>query len=114
MFPLEVDVGIQESPRKLLVNNHILKIAAILKPSRKYNRRAAIIEDLRAGRSATEIRFVGYPKSTVYDIVAKYTALEQSNEDSNMPARKNHSKECTARIPIIFKRAQVLISDDPG
>jgi len=34
---------------------------------------------IRAGRSATEIiRFFGYPRSTVYDIVAKYTALEQS------------------------------------
>ncbi|KYN10864.1 hypothetical protein ALC57_16991, partial [Trachymyrmex cornetzi] len=47
--------------------------------------RAAIIEGLRAGRSATEIiRFFGYPRSTVYDVVAKYTASEQSNEDSNL------------------------------
>ena len=30
-----------------------------------------------------------------------------------MPARKNHSKERTARSPAI-ERAQVLISDDPG
>jgi len=52
-----------------------------------------IIESLRAERSATEIiRFFGYPRSPVYDVVAKYTALEQSNEDSSMPARKSHSK----------------------
>ncbi|KYN39377.1 hypothetical protein ALC56_06195 [Trachymyrmex septentrionalis] len=59
-------------------------MAAMLKPSAEYNRRTAIIEGLRAGHSATEIiRFFGYPRSTVYDVVAKYTVLEQSNEDSN-------------------------------
>ncbi|KYM80541.1 hypothetical protein ALC53_09092 [Atta colombica] len=46
-----------------------------------HNRRAAIIEDFRAERSAMEIiRFFGYPRSTIYDVAAKYTALEQSNE----------------------------------
>ena len=55
----EVVVGVRES-LMLLVNSHILKIAAMLKPSAKYNRRAAIIESLRAERSATEIiRFFG-------------------------------------------------------
>ncbi|KYN28030.1 hypothetical protein ALC57_02559, partial [Trachymyrmex cornetzi] len=71
----------------------------------EYNRRAAIIKGLRAGRSATEIiRFFGYPRST-YDVVTKYTASEQSNEDSSMPARKIHSKERTARNPAVVKRA---------
>ncbi|KYN10983.1 hypothetical protein ALC57_16867 [Trachymyrmex cornetzi] len=56
-------------------------MAAILKPSAEYNRRATIIEGLRAGRSATEIiRFFGYPRSTVYDVMVKYTTSEQSNE----------------------------------
>ena len=111
--PPEIVIGVQES-LMLLVNSHILKMAAMLKPSAEYNRRAAIIEDLRAGRSATEIiRFFGYPRSTVYDVVAKYTALEQSNEGSSMPARKSHSKERTARIPAVVERAQTLISDDP-
>ena len=31
-----------------------------------------------------------------------------------MPARKNHSKERTARIPAVVERAQALISDDSG
>jgi len=89
-------------------------MAAMLKPSAEYNRRAAIIEGLRAGRSAMEIiRFFGYPRSTVYDVVAKYTALEKSNEGSSTPARKSHSKERTARTPAIIERAQALISDDP-
>jgi len=39
----------------LLVNSHILKMAAMSKASAEYNRRAAIIEGLRAGRSETEI-----------------------------------------------------------
>ena len=111
--PPEIVIGIQES-LMLLENSHILKMAAMLKLSAEYNQRAAIIEDLRAGRSATEIiRFFGYPRSTVYDVVAKYTALEQSNEGSSMPARKSHSKERTARIPAVVERTQTLISDDP-
>jgi len=79
-------------------------MATMLKPSAEYNRRATIIEGLRAECSATEIiRFFGYPRSTVYDIVAKYTVLEQSNESSSMPARKSHSKERTAKIPIAIE-----------
>jgi len=96
----------------LLVNSHNLKMARASKQSAKYNRRVAIIESLRAGRSATEIiRFFGYPKSTVYYVVAKYTASEQSNEDSSMPARKTHSKERTVRTPEVVEMAQALISD---
>jgi len=84
----------------------------MLKPSVKYNRRAAIIESLRAECSATEIiRFFGYSRSIIYDIVAKYTTLEQSNEGSSMPARKSHSKECIAKTSAVVERAQALISD---
>jgi len=57
----EVVVDIRKS-LMLLVNNRILKMAAKLKLSVEYNRRAAIIEGLHAGRSAMEIiRFFGYP-----------------------------------------------------
>ncbi|KYN12210.1 hypothetical protein ALC57_15607 [Trachymyrmex cornetzi] len=50
----------------------------MLKPSAEYNRRAAIIESIRAGRSATEIiRFFGYPRSTVNDVFAKYHESEK-------------------------------------
>ena len=72
--PPEVVIGVRES-LMLLVNNYILKMAAMLKPS-AINGRAVIIEDFCARRSATEIsRFFGYSRSTVYD-VAKYTVLE--------------------------------------
>ncbi|XP_011858762.1 PREDICTED: uncharacterized protein LOC105556290 [Vollenhovia emeryi] len=87
----------------------------MLKPSAEYNQRAAIIEGLRAGRSAMEIiQFFGYPRSTVYDVVTKYTASEQSNNSSSMPARKSHSKERSARIPAVVERAQALILEGPG
>ena len=89
----------------LLVNNHILKMAAMLKSSAEYNRRPAIIEGLRAGRSATKIiRFFGYLNSTIYDIVTKYIALEQSNEDSSMPARKRVTRKNASRgLPQLLK-----------
>ncbi|KYM94846.1 hypothetical protein ALC62_14441 [Cyphomyrmex costatus] len=55
-------------------------MAAMLKPSAEYNRRATIIEGLRAGRSATEIiRFFEYPRSTVYDVVC-VTSRSRSKE----------------------------------
>ena len=72
-----------------------------------------IIEDLRAGRSAKEIiRFFGYLSPIVYDVVTKYTALEQSTEDSSMPVC--HSKERIARSSAVVERTQTLILDDPG
>ena len=78
---------------------------AALKSSAEYNQKAAIIESFRTGRSATEIiRFLSYPRSTVYDIVAKYTALEQFSEGFSMSARKSHSKERTTRILQSLKR----------
>jgi len=98
----------------LLVNSHKFKMAAASTPGREYNRRAAIIKDHRAGRLLTEIiRFFGYPRSIVYDVVAKYSASEQSNESSSTPARKSHSKECTVRISAMVERIQALISEDP-
>jgi len=80
-------------------------MAAASTPSREYNRRAAIIEGFRAGRSPMEIiQFFGYPRSIVYDVVAKYSASEQSNESSSMPTKKSHSKERTARTPAVGRK----------
>jgi len=62
----------------------------MLKPSAEYNRRTAIIEGLRTGRSATEIiQSFRYPRSIVFDVVAIYTALEQSNKGPARKSRKN-------------------------
>ncbi|KYM76146.1 hypothetical protein ALC53_13463, partial [Atta colombica] len=94
--PPEVVVGVREN-LMLLINSHILKMATMLQSSAEYNRgRVAIIE-------------------RIYDnVVTKYTALEQSNKDSSMSARKSHSKERTMTTPAIVERAQALISNDPG
>ncbi|KAL6421010.1 hypothetical protein ACFW04_013561 [Cataglyphis niger] len=79
-------------------------MAQLVRTSAEYNRKAAIIEGLRTGRLPTEIiKFLGYPRSTVYDI-AKYAALEKSEEGSADPARKILLKE----------KAQELILEDPG
>jgi len=59
------------------------------------------------------IRFFGYLRSIVYDVVTKYMALKQFNEDSSISARKNHSKERIARISAVIERTQALILDDP-
>ena len=84
----------------LLVNNHIHKMAAILKPRVI---EAAIIESLRAARSVTEIiRFFGYPRSTVHDVVVKYTALKQFNEGSSEEesfTRSAFTRKNTAKTP---------------
>ena len=78
-------------------------MSVILKSSAENNRRTA---DHRR-HSATEIiRFFGYSRSTVYDIVAKYTALEQFNKCSIMSARKSYSKERTAKTPAVVERIQ--------
>ncbi|XP_032668322.1 uncharacterized protein LOC116842765 [Odontomachus brunneus] len=60
------------------------------------------------------IRFFGYPRSTVYDVAAKYLASETSEKGSANPTRKSHSKEKSVRTPAIIERAQELISEDPG
>jgi len=58
-------------------SKHKLKMVAASIPGREYNRRAAIIEGLRAERLSTEIiQFFEYPRSTVYDVVAKYSVSE--------------------------------------
>lgn len=56
-------------------------MAELLRTSEKYNRRVAIIEGLRIGRSPTEIaRFFGYSRSIVNDIAEKYAASKKSQE----------------------------------
>jgi len=70
----------------LLLNNHKLKVAAASTPGREYNRRAAIIEGLRAGRSPTEIiQFFGYARSTVY--VTLWQNIVQNNQ-TKVPVRQ--------------------------
>jgi len=76
----------------------------------EYNRRAANNRRLCAERSQIEIirffGFFGYPRSIVYDVVAKYICLRKKSEkDSANLTRKNHLKEKSARTPAIIERA---------
>lgn len=81
-------------------------MAELVKSSAEYNRRAAIIESLRAGRTPVEIiQFFGYPRSTVYDVAKRYAASEESEEGSSTPARKMQVREKSTRTPEIIQRA---------
>ncbi|XP_019886946.2 uncharacterized protein LOC109610920 [Ooceraea biroi] len=90
-------------------------MAELVKPSMEYDRRAAIIESLRAGRMTAEIiKFFGYPRSTVYDVAKRYAVSEESEEGSYTPARKRQAREKSTRTPEIIRRAQDMILEDPG
>jgi len=79
----------------------------MLKPSAEYNQRAAIIEDLRARHSVTEIiRFFGYPRSIVYDVVTKYKALETVQRRFQHASEEESSKERTARTLAVIERVK--------
>ena len=90
-------------------------MAEQLRLSAEYNRRAAIIESLRAGRSPAEIiEFFKYPRSTVYEVCAKYKASEKLEKGFANPSRKNHLRDKSARTPEVVQRVQELIAEDPG
>lgn len=70
-------------------SNHKFRVALMLHSSAEYNRRAATMKRIRAGRSPAEmIRFSGYPRLTVHDVMARNNAPEEFEEASTNPARK--------------------------
>ncbi|XP_018311841.1 uncharacterized protein [Mycetomoellerius zeteki] len=88
-------------------------MAESFRKTSEYNRRTAVIKGVRAERTPSEIvKFFGYPRSTVYDIVQRYAASEESEEGSCTPARKIHVREKAILTPELVKRAQDLISKD--
>ncbi|CAK9807113.1 Transposable element Tcb1 transposase [Anthophora quadrimaculata] len=87
----------------------------LVKQNPEYDRRAAIIESLRAGRTPVEIiKFFSYPRSTVYDIAKRYAASDWFEKGSPSPARKVQVREKSTRTPEIIQRAQDMILEDPG
>lgn len=63
-------------------------MAESFRSTSEYNRRAAVIESVRAGKTPSEIiKFFGYPRSTVYDIVQRYAVSEESEVDACTAAR---------------------------
>lgn len=90
-------------------------MAELVKPNMEYNRRTAITESLRAGRTPVEIiKFFGYPRSTVYDVAKRYAASERFEKGFPSPARKVQVREKSSRTPEMIQRVQDMISEDPG
>lgn len=87
-----------------------------IKTSTEYDRRAAIIEGLRAGRTAREIiEFFQYPKSTVYDVAKAFKDAEEKEEGSASATRKRHAPGAQKlRDSSFLERLQALIDEDPG
>jgi len=92
-----------------LINSHKLKMATVSTPGREYNRRAAIIEDFRAGRSPTEIiRFFGDQPFMIWQNIVL------QNNQTKVPVRQRGRVTKNARTPAVVERTQALISEDPG
>jgi len=102
----------------LLVNSHKLKMTAASTSGREYNQRAAIIEGLCAGPPIKIIQFFGYPRSTVYDVVAKYNdrtikrkfqyaskkeSLERTHRENPYNGRKDPSADFGRSRTIVVK-----------
>ena len=82
--------------------------------SRELERRAAVLEGLRAGRTAREIiAFFGYSKSFVYNIRKDY---ESSTDKENVTAeRKTHKRRSDSRRNEEFlAEVKTTINEDPG
>jgi len=87
-----------------VISVHNFKMLEQIRLSAEYNQRAAIIKGLRARRLQTEIiLFLGYSRSIVYDVAAKYLASKTSEKGSANQMRKNHLKEKSVKIPTIIK-----------
>lgn len=85
---LEVAIFVPES-QKPLVNSPNIRVVSMLYRSADDNRRAEIIESIRADRPPVEgIRFFGYVRSN--DGVASYNALDESGEGFANSARRTH------------------------
>jgi len=79
---------------------------------KEYKRRAAIIENLCAGRiSRNIIMFFEYSKSTTYDVAKRYAASKERFEEGS-PAKKKHAKKKTTRTPKFIQRIQEFILEE--
>lgn len=82
--------------------------------SRELERRAAVLEGLRAGRTATEvIAFFGYSKSFVYNIRKDYEAAP--DKDQVTAERKPHKRRSDSkRSEDFLEELKTNIAEDPG
>ena len=85
----------------------------------EYDRRAAVLQALRAGRSPAEIsEFLRVPRSTVYRIAKRVRAQEgggdSEDEGEVTPERKKRkSGPGKKRTPAFLQQLQALIEEDP-
>lgn len=83
--------------------------------SSEYDRRACVVELLRAGRSPSEIiNFTGFPRSTVYEIATKYTDAEREGAGSYTPERQMFVRQNTVRTPELIEAVQNKVFEDPS
>lgn len=89
-------------------------MATMLHISAECNRKAAIIESIRAESSPAEIiRFFGYPISAVHDVVTRYNASEDSEDGAAKLAKETHSRERTSRATtVVVEEGTALILED--
>lgn len=84
--------------------------------SSEYDRRAAVIVALRAGRAPAEIiDFLKLPKSTVYAVARRFFKAEAKEEDSAAPARCPQDRSrVKKRNHEFLEQLQTTINEDPS
>ena len=79
------------------------------------NRRNAIFEALRAGRTPKQIvEFFDYPRATVYRAAAEYAEIEQLEGSSTTTTRKKRHRESTKRTPELIHAVRESRLMDPS
>ena len=82
--------------------------------SSEYDRRAAVVESLRAGHSAKEIiEWFKYPKTMVYELAKAYESATE--KEIFTPERKAHKKRAdTIRTPEFVQGVAKVVKEDPS
>ena len=79
------------------------------------NRRNAIFEALRAGRTPKQIvEFFDYPRATVYRAAAEFAEIEQAESGTGTAVRKKRHRESTKRTPELINAVQETRRLDPS
>ena len=92
----------------------MIKSSFISTMSRELERRAAVLESLRVGRTASEIiSFFGYGKSFVYNIRKDFETAEDKNDVT--AERKPHKRQSDSkRSDEFLADMKATIDEDPS
>ena len=82
--------------------------------SSEYDRRAAVLESIRAGHSPKEIvEWFQYPKTMVYDLAKAYAASDE--KDNFTPHHKAHKKRSDViRTSDFVEDVAEVVKEDPS